>query len=353
MKLSNLPIEIANFVCLFNEKELLDEFVDRLWPIFKSNKKIDWIKGEDKSYIFHNFSIKEIEGEKFLVGRIIRQMTLKSSQKYEEENAVLKKRSRSLDDSPSTFFLLRLYDHKLIILKETIRAPDLSKIEKIITRALQIHRLEQKKKIEDAFKKKFKRKRLTPEQRDEFQIAFEQYCPRAHFRITPIISYEKAQHVFEGVKSVNSLTVALLHTNQEDPDFRTNLMKQLKESKKVIGKGKTTTIKSSVVDNELGLSVTESQRVVEDVALSEGNASFTVLAISASNGNIKIKDNELTIKDSVKSSEVSTDELKANVATLKLLQHSPEKELSEEEQKVLNQKKLKANQIFTEILNGK
>ena len=347
MKLSNLPIEVANFVCIFNDKELLDVFTTRVWPIFKKNKKIIWDKGEDNFYVFYNFEIKVINDDAYLVGKVIRDMTLKSSQKYEEASETLTRRNKSLDDSPTSFFLLRLVDHKLIVLKETTRAPDIFKIEKVIQRALFLHRKDLRKTQLAVFRRNKRKKRLTQELKDEFKTQFETSYPQAHFRITPIASFELAQKIFEDVKNVSCLNVSLLHTNHEDPAFRSNLMKQLREAKKVVGKGNTTTVKATIIDKDAGLSLSEAKTIIEDVAISDGNASFTLLAQDLNGVEVKIKDYELSIKDFIPASEIPTEEVKELYASAKLDQHSQkDKKLTPEEIQA-NQEKI--SQIFREL----
>lgn len=348
MKLSKLPIEIGNFVCLYGEKELLDHFEDRVWEVFRNNYKISWNKGEDNAYIFHGFELKQIEGDYYLCGKIVRQMTLKSSQKYDEEKQVLKPRLTKMDDSPSTFFLLRLFDHKLIILKETTRAPGIEKLEKVIMKGLLEHRGKVKKKELAKFKRNRKKKRLTKELRLEFNEKFEKSYPKPHFRITPIASYDLVKKAFLRAKMLKSLNVTLFHTNQEDPKFRTSFLKQLSQSKKNIGHGKTTTVKGSISDAEFGLNVSAVKEVAEDVVTSQGNASFTAIGEDGDGARVTIKDNEVSIKDSIPSSEVSVIQIKELKAAKKLEKHADKKSFGDDD--TITKYKEKALNVFKKIV---
>lgn len=319
---SSYPISVANFVCLFDTKELLESFHDRFWPLVKTNNVIPWKRGEDISYILHGFKVVSYSGDYYLIGKIVRNMTLESIQKYDDQSEKITSRTRKLADAPSSFVLLRLFDHRLILLREMTRSPDLKKVEMVIYKALQMSRAKLKKNEEGKFKTKHRRKNLSKELRAKFEDEFDKKFPKAHFRITPIASFDLAERVLAKADVFKKLTVTLHHTNQEDPKFRHKLLQQLKTARSTIGGGKTASAKAVIVDSELGLNKGEIKSIASDVAKSQGNASLAVVGEGKDGERIEIKDNEMSIKDKIPAGEAMTEEAKVVSAVKKLETHS-------------------------------
>lgn len=317
-----LNIEVGNFVSLFDGKEMLENFQERIWPFLKSKKPISFGRGEDKDFLFYNFKIIERNEEWYVCGSIIRNMKLKSVQNYNKETENLIKRNKSLDDSPSIYIIIRLVDHKLLLIKETTRAPGIGLTEKYFAKAFKVHRKLLNDRELKVYKRRLNRTRLTQIQKIDFYDYFEANFPIVQFRITPIASYRFVKKAFEHMSEVNSLTVTLHHTNTEDPDFRTALMKQLKESKSQTGSGNTTSIKTQIVDNKIGIKKNSVIDIASDVTKSGGNASFKAEGIDNSGTKMTVKDNELSIKDFVEVEDTTNEELKIIEGIKKLDQHA-------------------------------
>ncbi len=339
---SNYPVSVANFVCLFDSKELLESFDDRFWPILKTNNEIPWKRGEDISYILYRFKVICHEGDYYLTGKIVRNMNLESVQKYDSPSEKITTRIRKLSDGPSSFFLLRLFDHRLIVLKEMTRSPDLKKVELVFHRALKLHRAKLKMTEEKKFKNKHKKKKLSKDLRLQFETEFHARYPEAHFRITPIASFDLAQKALAKADVFKKLSVTLHHTNQEDPKFKHKLLQQLKTARSTIGGGKTASAKAVITDGDVGLNKSEIKSIASDVAKSQGNASLTVIGQGQDGEKIEIKDNQMSIKDYIPAGQALTEELKV-VSSVKKLETHAEKGASFTEADVKKYKTLAKN----------
>lgn len=318
MTRKNLPIEVGNFVCLFGEEELLDSFKQRIWPIVSKNNKVTWTFGEDLYYVFYKFKVLEHAGEHYLCGQLVRKMRLTSSQDYKENEDQIKYRSKTMADSPSSFVCLRLFDHKVFVMRETVRAPGMQTLEKIFRKGLMEHRKSLHENELAKYKKRKKRKRLTKEQKGEFVGYFNAKFPLPDFRITPKASIAKIDELFKHVKEVNTLRVTFYKTNQEDPKFRTAILKQLQDSKDTIGNGHSSVVRTEITDKEKGLSISKTKEVLKDTSKSNGNVGFNVKAIGENDEGLNIKDSNLEVRDSVPNENLPNIESKVVLAAKKL-----------------------------------
>ena len=319
--LNKIPVEVGNFVCLFNQEEMLPNFETRIWPIFANDNTIKHGRGEDKNFVFYQFKIVTLGGTEYLFGRLIRNMVLVSDQTYEKGKGI-KKRKRSMKDSPTTIIIVRLIDHKMVLLKETSRAPGLNTVEKYIRLALAYHRKELRERELTRFKKRKKKQKLRKEEKAAFASWFEINFPIANFRLTPIASVESISKVFKDIKYLTSLSVTLLHTNNEDPKFRSNFVKALKASKDSVGHGATSTIKGQIHDKDAGIRLPQAREIARDVAISKGNAVLSGDAINKDDIDVVIKDNQISIKDILEVVDSTSDELKLNGGIEKLEEHA-------------------------------
>lgn len=323
MEYRRQPLEVGNFTCLFGQTEMLEAFGERILPVFTKLKLIPWGRGEERSFVFYKFRVEKIVNDYFLVGKIVRNMKIQSSQKYDAGSEDLKKRKRTLEDSPSTIFLLRLSDHKVVIVRQMSRAPNLSQIEKFITKAFKNHwrQLYQKELLN--YRKRLKKKNLTKELREIFEITFRNAYPLPNFRITAMLNGVLVANAFARAKTLEQLSVTLHHTNNEDPRFRSAFLKQLKIAKTTVGRGATTSVKATISDKEAGLSVTNAKEIAQDLVKSGGNASFTAKATDENGIDFNIKDDDISIKDTIDSETHRTDHEKELEAVSRLNVHVP------------------------------
>lgn len=325
-----LALEVGNFTCRFEEKELLDCFEERFWPLVSKKRTWPYGRNEDKNFVFYGFRIIKNNKDFYLVGRIIRNMKLTSVQKYNKTTELLTRRNQSMEDSPTVFFVLRLIDHKVILIKETARAPRISQVEDFFRTAMKIHRVELKERESTLYRSRLGRRRLTKEQKCDFDMYFINTFPFAQFRITPIGSYSRAAEAFADVEALEYFAVTLHQTNSQKNNFRNSLMKKLAEAKRSLGHGDTTSVKAILADKTVGLDKEVAVEIAQDVAMSEGNASLVAKGDNSEGIEVIIRDTELSIKDTVEIEDVHNENLKATAGIQKLIQHAGDVPDSEE-----------------------
>lgn len=124
-------VDFANFVCHFGNDELLSYLKEIVIPAFKW----DYVRnyGEESMFL-HNVEFVKIKNEAgsddiFVTGQFVVDTKFKRTQIFLDE---IIPDLASLDVALSSFFVLRLRDHKLIYVKEVAGAPGLAKFRTTI-----------------------------------------------------------------------------------------------------------------------------------------------------------------------------------------------------------------------------
>ncbi len=122
-----LPVHYANFVCHFGSAELLDYLDEIVVPAFL-NSGVRTFK--DGRYFFHSVQVLNLGGlksqpELAICGRFVKDMVVRSEQRYDAETDSVLPDNQKLETAPSAIFVLLLASHKLIYLLETANAPGL------------------------------------------------------------------------------------------------------------------------------------------------------------------------------------------------------------------------------------
>ncbi|WP_155616495.1 hypothetical protein [Xanthomonas translucens] len=118
-------LELANLVCRFGDKVLLDHFHEIVRPALFDNRTREY---GSATYFFSGVELVLLgndDKDRPLVGvagRIIKDGQVRREQVYKEGGLV--KDHRTMQSSPSAIFLLMLHNHRLIYVKETTGAPD-------------------------------------------------------------------------------------------------------------------------------------------------------------------------------------------------------------------------------------
>lgn len=120
------PVHYANFVCHFGEQELLDYLTEIVLPAFTSPKSVRSFK--DGRYFFDEVELVNLASESnppelAICGRFVKDMIVRSEQRWDSESGTLVAEARKLETAPSAVFVLLLASHKLIYLLETTSAP--------------------------------------------------------------------------------------------------------------------------------------------------------------------------------------------------------------------------------------
>ena len=192
--------EIANFVCKFNENNLMDLFDEIVYPAFTSQK--NW-KVKQGNFFFKDVQLINLDekSEKTLalVGRFVRDTVLKSPQRYNYESGDLIQGEQEMQTSPSAIFVLILNNHRLIYLKETAYAPTIEMFRKT---ALTFLRRETRSHMEA----------LPKEHRQEF---IQQYG-LPDLRITPLTSKQSLASFVRSYNLLETVKITLKSRNNDE-----------------------------------------------------------------------------------------------------------------------------------------
>lgn len=139
------PVEMANLICKFGEKNLLDYFEEIVEPAFSDTGLVR--KHGETSYFFDSVDVINVSGRILLVGRIIKDTILEREQIYSRTSG-LREDHDKMQSSPSSIFVLVLDIHRLIYLKETKFAPGLDAFKATLENFL---KLRYKKFIDDLY----------------------------------------------------------------------------------------------------------------------------------------------------------------------------------------------------------
>lgn len=128
MTMKRYPVHYANFVCHFGELELLDYLNEIVIPAFVLRRGERRFK--DGRYFFDAVEIVNLSSdtsmqELAICGRFVKDMIVRSEQRWDTVAGTLVTEARKLETAPSAVFVLLLASHKLIYLLETTSAPGL------------------------------------------------------------------------------------------------------------------------------------------------------------------------------------------------------------------------------------
>lgn len=197
---TSFEFEIANFVCKFNENNLMDLFEEVVLPAFHRDDK--W-KIANGTFFFKDVTLISYQtNDEFyyaLAGKFIRNTVLRRQQYHDDITGELIQDDQSLPSSPSAFFVLILNNHRLIYLKETKHAPTLDMFRSTSETFL-------KRETRDYVSS------LTKDTKKEFLLNF----GLPSVRITPLTSDVRLAEFIKSYKKLETVKVTLKVRNDEN-----------------------------------------------------------------------------------------------------------------------------------------
>ena len=132
------PVHYANFVCHFGGAELLDYLDEIVVPAFTSGGVRTF---KDGTYRLNSVEVLDLgtaksHPELALCGRFIKDMIVRSEQRYDARTDTVVPDNKQMETAPSALFALLLASHKLIYLSETAHAPGLESFRSTIASLL-------------------------------------------------------------------------------------------------------------------------------------------------------------------------------------------------------------------------
>src|ERR1700754_747818 len=132
------PVHYANFVCHFGEAELLDFLEEIVVPAFTGGGVRTFKDGTYRlnSVEVLNLGTGKAASELALCGRFIKDMVVRSEQRYDAQTDTVVPDNKKLETAPSALFALLLASHKLVYLSETAHAPGMESFRSTIASLL-------------------------------------------------------------------------------------------------------------------------------------------------------------------------------------------------------------------------
>lgn len=193
--------EIANFVCKFNENNLMDLFEEIVLQAF--HRKDTW-KIKSGTFFFKDVQFTEYQHDSeevlyAITGRFIRNTFLRREQYLDEQTNELIQDTKVLATSPSAFFVLILNNHRLMYLKETRHAPTLEMFRSTTETFLKRETRDYLNYLEPLSRKNFIETYGLPS-----------------LRITPLSSETKLAEFIKSYKKLETVKVTLKARNDEN-----------------------------------------------------------------------------------------------------------------------------------------
>ncbi|EKU52556.1 hypothetical protein ACINWC323_2256 [Acinetobacter sp. WC-323] len=258
--------ELANFVCKFNNHNLVDMLHEIILPAFTIE---DSWKVKRGVFFFQSVNVIQLPNNKeetfAIVGRFIRDTRLTSTQVYDYETKELKSQKSSIQTSPSAIFVLILNNHRLIYLKETPHAPTL---EMFKDTCQTFFRRQTKQYIET----------LPQEARKDFIKTY----GLPDVTITPLNTRESLEEFLNQYKKIESIRITLKKRNDE-LQFKNDLIKKAQLKTDAI-KSSTTTI--SFANKKEGLDFDQTLEQLDE-ATEQGNQGILIEGVNESGDMIK------------------------------------------------------------------
>lgn len=220
------PVHYANFVCHFGADELLHYLHEILAPAFMSHHVRTF---KDGRYFFDSVKILDLSKkgdapELAICGRFVKDMIVRSEQRWDPVAGSLVADIRKMETAPSAIFVLLLASHKLIYLLETASAPGLESFRSTATSFLAAER----RNYISSIVERAKENRLTAQETKRFVERDENDAPvkitktriaelvgSVDLEVVPLSNEETLRKFLERFKVLQAASLRLVKPNSE------------------------------------------------------------------------------------------------------------------------------------------
>ncbi len=288
----NLELEVANFVCRFGEKLVLNDLLSEIViPSFFS----DAVRGSrGTEYFFIDQELRYLEVDDVesiaLCCRFVKNTTLKRHQIYSPKNGIVSD-EKSLKSAPTSLVVLLLYTHRLLFIKEVPNAPTMKQFGTTFKHRMRDAVLEYHSSIYD--------QQVQAGEKITKKSIAEQF-PVPDVSVTPITSKEALETFIERFEILTTLKIELAPTNNEldNEEFFENT----REAKAQVGSRKTTLIHQ----NSKGLDKSGCLEHVE--AAKQGSLNVEMRGKDKNGDDLKGDNEDFSVKASLGTPKVTFDE---------------------------------------------
>lgn len=220
------PVHYANFVCHFGADELLNYLHEIVVPAFTSSHVRTF---KDGRYFFNSVAIldlsaKEDGSELAICGRFVKDMIVRSEQRWDPSIGSLVAEIRKMETAPSAIFVLLLASHKLIYLLETSNAPGMESFRSTAANFLAAER----RKYISSVAERAKEGRLTAKETERFvendetgaqvkitKTRLAELVGAVDLEVVPLSNEESLRKFLERFKVLQAASLRLVKPNSE------------------------------------------------------------------------------------------------------------------------------------------
>lgn len=275
-------LSIANFVCTFGDTlAMLDLYDEVVEPAFFDEIKRSF--GESTFFLL-GVNYVRVENELYVSGRIVKDTVVKRDQYYEDGEIIAD--PQQIESSPSSFFSLKLSNHKLYFVRENANAPSIKVFES--TMQYFLNRVYDKW-IKDLYSE------TNSERRVITWAKLMEKWPRPNLEVTPLATENSVSAFVEKFRTVNAVEIKLLRTNHELDN--SPIFGDMREVGGKIG-AETVSIKTQRA-GEVGLEKGEVAKLVSGQAL-DGNAKISITGKSLGGDRMQARNESFSLSVPIK-----------------------------------------------------
>lgn len=209
-----MNVEFANFVCHFGNLNMLDGFVEFIYPAVTSGLPRTY--GDSKMFFYESRLLQiEInnsdERHAFLYGKFVKDTFIQREQIYTEGK--LQADNESFQNSPSSIFIISLYDHRMFYIKEHKDSPNIlsfkSTMEHLVNSQIINARNEEYARLIEMHNEY--PDRIRKPKRSDMEVKF----PSMDLEIIQLSSDAGIEEFINDLKSIEKLSLGLVMPNDE------------------------------------------------------------------------------------------------------------------------------------------
>lgn len=210
-------LEFGNYTLRFGDDVLLDYYDEIVFPSFLEMNHIRKF-GEKSEFFFIDTECVVLNPDVDppvlgIKGRIVKNTVLSRDQIF--DGTILVEDHDELETAPSSFFLLILNTHRLILCQEVANAPTIQNFQSTSQYCLN---KQYDQYIDDLYVVEAAFRERNPELPKVTKKALRKDIPSPKLRVTTLTDAQSLEDFINSFEKINNVTVKLLPTNQEEID---------------------------------------------------------------------------------------------------------------------------------------
>ncbi|MCU6328529.1 hypothetical protein KSU19_12785 [Enterobacter quasiroggenkampii] len=210
-------LEFGNYTLRFGEEVLLDYYDDIVFPSFlemnhirKFGDKSEFFFIDTECVVLNPQNDPPVLGIK---GRIVKNTVLSRDQIF--DGSVLVEDHDEMETAPSSFFLLILNTHRLILCQEVANAPTIQNFQSTSQYCLN---KQYENYINELYLAEVEFREQNPDLPRITKKSLREETPAPKLRVTTLTDAQTLEDFINSFEKINNVTVKLLPTNQEEID---------------------------------------------------------------------------------------------------------------------------------------